>query len=199
MSATDCRAAPATPDDPADGEADRAIAERAAGGDTAAFAALYRANVADVHRYIGFHVRDPTLAEDLTSEVFVRALRSIGSYRWQGRETGAWLITIARNLIIDHRKSAPARREVKVDTTPEAGEPTPGPEHLAVASVVHGALRAAMCELSPAQQQCLRLRFDAGASLAETAEAMGANVNAVKALQHRATRALAARLAEYRH
>ena len=52
------------------------------------------------------------LAEDLTSETFFRALRSMNSFRWQGKDFGAWLMTIARNLTTDHFKAGRTRLEI---------------------------------------------------------------------------------------
>ncbi len=55
------------------------------------------------------------LAEDLLSETFFRALRSMASFQWQGKDFGAWLMTIARNLVVDHYKSGRARLETTTD------------------------------------------------------------------------------------
>ena len=55
------------------------------------------------------------LAEDLTSETFFRALRSMSSFRWQGKDFGAWLMTIARNLTTDHFKTGRSRLELATD------------------------------------------------------------------------------------
>ena len=63
-------------------------------------------------RYIYFRVGSHPLAEDLTSETFLRALRRITDFTWQGRDFGAWLVTIARNLVADHFKSGRYRLEI---------------------------------------------------------------------------------------
>ncbi|HUG83686.1 MAG TPA: sigma factor, partial [Euzebya sp.] len=65
----------------------------AQGGNAHAFSLLYDRYVDKVYAY-GFHrVGDAQTAEDLTADVFMRALRRIGSFRWQGKDFGAWLIT----------------------------------------------------------------------------------------------------------
>jgi RNA polymerase sigma-70 factor (ECF subfamily) len=65
-----------------------------------------------VFRFVYFRVGNRQLAEDLTSDTFLRALKRIGSFTWQGRDLGAWLVTIARNLVADHFKSGRYRLEV---------------------------------------------------------------------------------------
>ena len=59
---------------------------------------LYDHYQGSVYRFLFYRTRSSTLAEDLTSETFFRALRSMSNFRWQGKDFGAWLMTIARNL-----------------------------------------------------------------------------------------------------
>ena len=89
-----------------------ALVELAQRGDAEAFGQLYDHYVPSVYRYVYYRVGTHALAEDITSETFLRALRSLGSFRWQGRDFGAWLVTIARNLVTDHFKSGRFRLEV---------------------------------------------------------------------------------------
>src|SRR4029453_7175368 len=89
-----------------------AIGRRAQDGDADAFGEIYDRYIDTVFRYVYFRVGSRPLAEDLTSETFLRALRRIGPGSWQGRDLGAWLVTIARNLIADHYKSAKYRLEI---------------------------------------------------------------------------------------
>jgi hypothetical protein len=79
-------------------------------GDGEAFGQLYDRYVDTVFRFIYFRVNDRALAEDFTSETFLRALRRISTISYQGRDIGAWFVTIARNIILDHMKSARHRR-----------------------------------------------------------------------------------------
>ena len=83
------------------------LVARSQAGEPEAFGLLYDRYVDLVYRYIYYRVGSPTLAEDLVSETFLRALRRIDSFTWQGRDFAAWLVTIARNLIADHFKSGP--------------------------------------------------------------------------------------------
>lgn len=173
-------------------------------GDQAAFGQLYDRYVDVVFRFVLFRVGDRPLAEDLTSETFLRALRGMGGFTWQGRDFGAWLITIARNLIADHYKSSRYRLEitiadmatsdvVRTESSQEAAE---SPEGAVLRSFTNAALLAAVKQLNPSQQECLVLRFLQGLSVAETAKIMGKNEGAIKTLQYRAVRTLAQLLPE---
>ena len=102
-----------------DDEAERArliaLVELARQGDTEAFGLLYDHYQPSVYRFLYYRTRSVTLAEDLTSETFFRALRSMNSFRWQGKDFGAWLMTIARNLTTDHFKAGRTRLELTTE------------------------------------------------------------------------------------
>ena len=174
------------------------IVARAQSGDGDAFGELYDRYVDVVYRYIYYRVSNVPLAEDLTSETFIRALRRISSYTWQGRDFGAWLVTIARNLIADHFKSGRYRLEVATSDLVEAGADRreEGPENEVLASITNDALLEAVKALGAEQQECISLRFLQGLSVSETAAIMGKKDGAIKALQHRAVRRLAGLLPE---
>ena len=140
----------------------------------------------------------PTLAEDLVSETFLRALRRIDSFTWQGRDFAAWLVTIARNLIADHFKSGRYRLEITTEDILESGptRTTDGPENLVLDALTNATLLTAVKQLNPEQQECIVLRFLQGLSVNETALAMGKNDGAIKALQYRAVRSLGRLLPE---
>jgi RNA polymerase sigma-70 factor (ECF subfamily) len=172
-----------------------ALVERAQAGEAEAFGLIYDRYVDTVFRFVYFRVGNRQLAEDLTSDTFLRALKRIGSFTWQGRDLGAWLVTIARNLVADHFKSGRYRLEVTTGDVLDADREDRGPEGSPEAAVVdhitNVALLGAVKQLNPEQQECIVLRFLQGFSVAETAQAMGKNEGAIKALQYRAVRALA--------
>jgi RNA polymerase sigma-70 factor, ECF subfamily len=191
---------PARPD-PSDAAAEVwALVERAQAGDAAAFGLIYDRYVDTVFRFVYFRVGNRQLAEDLTSDTFLRALKRIGSFTWQGRDLGAWLVTIARNLVADHFKSGRYRLEVTtgdvLDADREDRGPEGSPESAVVDHITNVALLTAVKQLNPEQQECIVLRFLQGFSVAETAQTMGKNEGAIKALQYRAVRALARLLPE---
>ncbi|OKI39404.1 RNA polymerase subunit sigma-70 [Saccharothrix sp. CB00851] len=167
------------------------LVRAAQGGDTDAFGALYDRYVDVVYRYVLFRVSDRTLAEDVTSETFLRALRSIGSISYQGRDVGAWFVTIARNIVFDHVKSSRYRLEVTTAELADNREVTDGPEQEVLTDATNAELLRCVAQLGDDQRECITLRFIQGLSVAETAARMGRNEGAIKALQHRAVRRLA--------
>ncbi|WP_084704810.1 ECF subfamily RNA polymerase sigma factor, BldN family [Phaeacidiphilus oryzae] len=164
---------------------------RAQQGDSEAFGRLYDHYSDTVYRYIYYRVGSRATAEDLTSETFLRALRRIGTFTWQGRDFGAWLVTIARNLVADHFKSSRFRLEVTTGEMLDANEVERSPEESVLESLSNAALLEAVRRLNPQQQECVTLRFLQGLSVAETARIMGKNEGAIKTLQYRAVRTLA--------
>jgi RNA polymerase sigma-70 factor, ECF subfamily len=167
------------------------LVERAQSGEAEAFGRLYDQYCDTVYRYIYYRVGGKATAEDLTSETFLRALRRIGTFTWQGRDFGAWLVTIARNLVADHFKSSRFRLEVTTGEMLDANEVERSPEDSVLESLSNAALLDAVGRLNPQQQECVTLRFLQGLSVAETARVMGKNEGAIKTLQYRAVRTLA--------
>jgi len=100
-----------------------ALVRQAQEGDAEAFGRLYDHFVTMVYRYVYHRVGDRATAEDVTSETFVRALRRIDSLSFQGRDVGAWLVTIARNIVLDHVKSSRYRLEVATADMRDADRP----------------------------------------------------------------------------
>lgn len=173
-----------------------ALVELARGGDSEAFGQLYDHYQGSVYRFVFYRTRSQTLAEDLTSETFLRALRNMSGFRWQGKDFGAWLMTIARNLCTDHFKAGRTRLEYACEDMSPHDESTEGPETTVLASLTNEALLRALTELPEEQQECLVMRFLQGLSIAETAQVLDRSEGAVKQLQLRAVRNLARRLPE---
>ncbi|WP_051723828.1 sigma-70 family RNA polymerase sigma factor [Micromonospora chokoriensis] len=174
------------------------LVDAAQAGDREAFAELYRIYGPMVYRVALRRCGNHHLAEDLTGDVFVKALRNISGLKWQGSDPGAWFMTITRNLVVDHFKSGRYRTET---LDPEPGtihgqhppdrSPEGRPEELVVSHLTNLTLIAAVQQLNPEQRECITLRFLQGLSIAEVAAAMDRNEGAVKALQYRATKTLA--------
>ena len=174
------------------------LVERAQSGDAEAFGLLYDRYVDQVYRYIAYRVASAAVAEDLTSETFLRALRRIGSFTWQGRDVGAWFTTIARNLVADHYKSGRYRLELTTDDVSDSttAPVMEGPERAVLEGMTNKVLLEAVKKLNAEQQECIVLRFLQGMSVSETAQVMGKNEGAIKALQYRAIRTLGRLLPE---
>lgn len=166
------------------------LVERAQNGESAAFGGLYDQYSDTVYRYVYYRVGSRATAEDLTSETFLRALRRISTFTWQGRDFGAWLVTIARNLVADHFKSSRFRLEVTTGEMLDANEVERSPEESVLETLSNAALLDAVRRLNPQQQECVTLRFLQGLTVAETARVMGKNEGAIKTLQYRAVRTL---------
>jgi RNA polymerase sigma-70 factor (ECF subfamily) len=179
-------------------ERDRLIAlvELARTGDKEAFGLLYDHYQASVYRFLYYRTRSQTLAEDLTSETFFRALRSMNGFRWQGKDFGAWLMTIARNLTMDHFKAGRTRLEMTTEDMTPHDDTTEGPESTVLAGLTNEVLLKALTQLPDEQRECLIMRFLQGLSIAETALALARSDGAVKQLQLRGVRNLAKLLPE---
>lgn len=157
------------------------------------FARLYDRYVGEVSAYVLRRVGNRATAEDLTADVFMRALGRIGAYEQRDVDFGAWLLRIARNRVYDHFKSASFRLEASV------GEPfeTPShddaddPETALLSREATLQVRTALRQLTGEQAEVLHLRFLQHLDVPQTAAAMGKTSGAVRALQHRALRSLA--------
>jgi len=172
---------------------EKRLLQAAQRGDAEAFASLYRDNVQTIYRYIYYRVNDRQLAEDLTSDVFMRAMKGLSRYTDQGKPFVAWLYRIAHDRVIDHRRRH-NRRQAELDI---ADRPLPTEVDMdsrLVRKQAARGLRMAIAKLTDEQQQVIILRFMEGYSLEETASAMNKKANAIKALQHRAIRALGRQL-----
>ena len=101
-------------------------------------------------------------------------------------------MTIARNLIADHYKSGRYRLELTTDDVTDSGAApvSAGPETEVLEAMQNKVLLEAVKQLNAEQQECIVLRFLQGLSVSETAEIMGKNDGAIKALQYRAIRTL---------
>lgn len=160
------------------------VIDRARGGDRVAFAELYDTHVDSVYRYLLYRVREPSDAEDLTSEVFTRAFANIHRYKWQGKSFLAWLYTIARNAVTDRRRRD--RPTVDLDNAYGLASEGPTAHDLAVRGENVEALRGAVKHLTGEQQEVLTLRFVENLSSREVANILGKNEGAIRALQFRA-------------
>jgi len=159
-------------------------------GDGAAFGRLYDRYLPSIYRYTYSKTSSRSSAEDLTSETFLRAFRAIARRPRAHLNFAAWLVTIARNVVIDHHRSGWSRLAIVTDEVEPQVDDSMGPEQAALASVSEAALRGALSLLPDDQRECLLLRFFAGFSISETAAAMDRTDGAVKQLQFRATNRL---------
>lgn len=171
----------------------RAIEQRASGEeqlveaaqrDPARFAALYEANFHRVYAYVARRVPGRAEAEDVTSEVFHRALANLRGFEWRGAPFLAWLLGIAAHAIASRWRGAVLEFELDGETLVE-----PGAER----EVERQALLSQLVTRLPADQRhVIRRRFAEQASIREIARELGRSEGAIKQLQFRALQSLRA-------
>ena len=161
-------------------------------GDAEAYGRIFDHYHEAVHRYIVARVRRPSDAEDLAKLVFVKALEALPRYEQRGVPFGGWLFRLARNVVIDHLRTT--REHVDLDALVEQSDGHAGPEALALARQQRDEVAAALDELTDEQRDAIALRFFAGLSAREAAEAMGKQEGTVRGIQFRAIAALRRRL-----
>ena len=158
------------------------LIQRATGGDSQSVATLYDLHYQKVYTFAYYRLDgNVPIAEDITEETFMRAFRAIDSFKWKGASFNAWLITIARNLIIDfaRRPETLPLEETWLDTESD-------PAKITEQAMGNAEVRLALEKLTLEQKDVIILRFFDDLSIAETAEIVGKTVFAVKRLQARA-------------
>ena len=163
-------------------EAEQRRLVEAAQQDRAHFVQVYEEYFALVYAYVARRTRSRDDAEDMTAEVFRKALENLSRFKWTGAPFGAWLLRIASNLIADRAKRA--ARE---------GGSSPGVTSAAQTqqSVVEDAERSARLfrfvdDLVDDQRRVVMMRFAEEKSIRDIAGELGRSEGAVKQLQLRA-------------
>ncbi len=179
--------------DPADLD-ERALVE-AARSDADAMAELYRRYLPRIHAFAYRRTGSRTVAEDVTSATFERALRSLDQFRWRGGGFGAWLFRIAANELVDHHRREQRNRAPRVAhalvSAASAGDAdaSVGIDRLDVPGDA-APLLAALATINPRYQRAISLRYLAGLSHDEAAAAMGTSKAVMAVTLHRAVAAL---------
>jgi len=170
---------------------EQSLVRRAQQQDQQAFAELYEAYFDKIYRYIALKTGDRTEAEDMTQQVFLKAMKSLPSYKWKNVPFSAWLYRIAHNQVVDHfrRSSRQPTSELTEAITPDA-DLNDNPQQRTELKVDIERLIVATKKLTPAQREVIALRFASDLPVAEVARLMGRSEGAVKALQHSAVVAL---------
>jgi RNA polymerase sigma-70 factor, ECF subfamily len=138
---------------------------------------IYDSYAPRIFRYLYHRLGDQSLAEDLTSEVFVRFLNA----RVAPDNLAAFLYRIAHNLIVDYLRQHSPAQSLSEEIPSEHSDPA----QLAEIEMERARLRRAINRLTPEQQQVIVLKFLEGLSNDEIARVIDKPVGAVKALQHR--------------
>jgi RNA polymerase sigma-70 factor (ECF subfamily) len=170
-----------------DAAIERLVAE-AQQGDAWAFGMIFDHYHEAIHRFIASRVQRPSDAEDLTQHVFVKALEALPRYESRGIPFGGWLFRLARNAVIDHVRTRHDHAELDSILEWTAGEA--GPDEIVAVRQELDAVGAALAALTDDQREAISLRFFAGLSAREAAEAMGKQEGTVRGLQFRGIAAL---------
>jgi len=172
-------------------EAKERLLVEAAQNDPARFAELYESNFERVYAFIARRVRERAVAEDLTADVFHKALANLAGFDWRGIPFASWLLRIASNVVADQwRRSA---KEI-VEDPPEASTQAGG-EQTELEEIERRARLFRMVEQLPIdQRRVIGMRFTEGKSIREIADEIGRTEGAVKQLQFRGLETLRAQL-----
>jgi RNA polymerase sigma-70 factor (ECF subfamily) len=149
--------------------------------------AVYREELSRVYNFHRYRVGDPATAEDLTSVTFEKAWRARGRYRRDRASLGTWLLSIARNVAIDHFRSSRTRSEV-----PFEDEVAPGlnPEDAAARREEQIRLEGLLAGLAPRERELIALKYGAGATNRSIARLTGLSESNVGTILHRTVVAL---------
>jgi RNA polymerase sigma-70 factor (ECF subfamily) len=174
---------------------ERQLVLQAQAGNTEAFGQLYDAYMERIYRFVYFRVEDQQTAEDITSQVFLKAWSNLDRFSFSRTPYLAWLYTIAHNAVIDHyrtRKVTTALDDVQLSQPDQAEVVDNAIDLTAEMRLVKTALQT----LTDDQQKVLTLKFMEGMSNHEIARHLGKREGAIRALQMRGLQALAKQLEE---
>ena len=174
---------------------ERQLVLQAQDGNSEAFGQLYDAYMERIYRFVYFRVEDQQTAEDITSQVFLKAWSNLDRFQFSRTPYLAWLYTIAHNAVIDHyrtRKVTTALDDVQL-SQPDHSELVENEIDL---TVEMKSVKTALQALTDDQQKVLTLKFIEGMSNNEIAHHLGKREGAIRALQMRGLQALAKQLEE---
>lgn len=162
---------------------------RAQQGDSAAFGQLYDHFIVMVYRYLYFRVSSEPIAEDLTAEVFFKALKHIKKYqKHDNMPFSAWLFRIAKNQLVDHyRKHVPLE---EISETQEDESALADTRVMTVGNMDRKRILSAIKELPEMQAQAIVLKYFSDRKNSEIAAVLGKSETAVRILQSRGLRRL---------
>ncbi len=167
---------------------ERELIRRAKEYDPSAFAEIYERHYKGIYNYLYYRVGDARVAEDLASEVFLKALESIRGFTFRGIRLSSWLYRIAKNVVTDYYRLQPSQADMPLEEGLIAAEGSPG--EALEEGLTQGRLQRALQGLTDEQRQVVILKFIEGLSNTEVAQIMGKSEGAIKSLQHRALAAL---------
>jgi RNA polymerase sigma-70 factor (ECF subfamily) len=157
-------------------------------GHCEAFTEIYEKFQPRIYRYILFRVTDETTAEDLTSQVFMKAWEGIDHYQPAADQISPWLFTIAHNTIIDYYRTYKETIQLEMSGSLAGEGLTPEEESESLYEMKW--LHEAIANLTAEQQHVVIMKYLKGWSTEEIASQMGKRTGTVRALQMRALQSL---------
>jgi RNA polymerase sigma-70 factor (ECF subfamily) len=165
-----------------------ALLKRAREYDTQALAEIYDRYAELIYRYLYRYLGNAELAEDMTSEVFLRLLQVLGTAKAPRDQIGGWLYRVAHNLAMDWFRQQAKESSLSLDEELVAGDDSPSTR--LEEDQRQQRLREAISQLTPSQQQVIVLRFAEGLKLGEIGQLLSKSEGSVKLIQYRAIRRL---------
>ena len=153
---------------------------RMAMGDRAALTALYGATSAKLFGIALRVLEDRPEAEDALQEIYVKVWHNADRYRANGLSPMTWLITVARNHAVDRLRARRGRRQAPIDEVAELADLSPGPEALAEASSMRGAIAGCLKTLDPDRADAVRRAYIEGEAYADLARRYGVPLNTMR-------------------
>ncbi len=172
---------------------ERELLNRARAYDKEALALIHDRYYPAIYRYLSFRIADAQTAEDLAAEVFIRFLSAVKERHAPPNTIRGWLFGAAQNVLKEQYRRQRQMNVTELDESFPSGARSP--EQRLEEKAGKEALREALAELTPEQQDVLALRFGYGLPIKEVAETVNKSEGAVKMLQVRAIAALTKRLA----
>lgn len=161
-----------------------------------AFAAIYDHYFPRVYNYVRYRVQNPETADDITAQVFERALTGIDRYRPKRGPLAAWIFGIAHHVVSDHLRAQKRRRWLSLDLVSDRASTAPQPEQIAVRNEMREELLEAIARLSDRERDLIALKFGAKLTNRYIAELTGLSESNVGVILYRAVRRLRTRLSE---
>ena len=154
------------------------------------FAGLYEQYMPSVYKYMNYRVGNVHLAEDLTSAVFEKALAGFSRYQSDRASFFTWLISIARNMVIDHYRMMSRRKNMPLEEASDISSDTLSPEQEAVKREELQRLQLCLAELSKQEQEIISCKFGAEMTNRQIAGVLSLSESNIGTILFRAVRKL---------
>lgn len=154
------------------------------------FTELYEKNLPKVYRYVSYRINDVHMAEDITSEIFEKALTKFQSYRPEKASFSTWIFSIARNTLVDYYRVSRKEQNIPLETAFHFSPENKSPEEEAVSHEECRILQECISRLSPHEQEIISLKFGAEMTNRQIARTKGLSESNVGIILFRAVRKL---------